>query len=196
MLSRDQADPQKRRLGLWALRAIYKMGEVGLINRMWKACKSSFDIQPYNTIDIASLSLTAELGSGTFGTVREGTWQQPDGTSRKVAVKFIQENTQMFDLSDLRGEFVALSLIDHPNVISMHGGGFIEQDLGFQRSIHWYIVMDLMEGNLAQLIETPFFKNVSQEMKYNLCHQICNGLAHLHLYQIIHRDIKPANILV
>ena len=87
-------------------------------------------------------------------------------------------------------------MIQHPNIISMHGGGYVSQDLGIHIAVHWFIVMDLMEGNLSQLIHSDWFNSVSIMKKAEVALQICTGLEHLHSHGIIHRDIKPENILV
>lgn len=88
---------------------IYKDGEIDLVNKLWNECKHSFDIQPYNIIDEDELELENILGSGTFGCVKNGIWNSASGPL-SVAVKIIQENTLMFDLSDLRGEVKSQSL--------------------------------------------------------------------------------------
>ena len=104
LLTKEQQNFEKRRIGLDALQRIYKSASFDIINRLWKKCKSSFDIQPYNIINIRELSINkTKLGSGTFGSVQTGTWHSPTGDI-PVAVKIIQENSEMFDLSDLRGE--------------------------------------------------------------------------------------------
>ena len=95
----------KRKLALECLRGMYALGDVEIINKLWKQCKSSFEIQPYNVIPIESLSLEEnELGRGTFGCVKKGTWINAAGEKITVAVKIIQENTLVFDLGDLRSE--------------------------------------------------------------------------------------------
>lgn len=85
------------------MQLIYKDGEIDLINKLWNECRQSFDIQPYDIIEDCELDLDDFLGSGTFGSVKRGIWNSSSGPI-PVAVKVIQENTQMFDLSDLRGE--------------------------------------------------------------------------------------------
>src|SRR3990167_875764 len=78
----------------------------------------------------------------------------------------------------------------------MYGGGFIKEDLGIHVSIHWFIVMDLMAGNLFQLIHSPIYKSFEFNNLLYFAIQIAKGLAHLHSLDIIHRDIKTENILV
>lgn len=109
MLSKEQKNSIIRTIGICSLREIYansspNSGESTLlINNLWKRCKETFDIQPYRIIDIKDLYLEEELGSGTFGCVKKGIWNSFRGKI-PVAVKIIQENSQMFDMSDLRGE--------------------------------------------------------------------------------------------
>ena len=78
----------------------------------------------------------------------------------------------------------------------MFGGGFIKEDIGIHVSIHWFIVMDLMAGNLHQLIHGPLYSSFNFNNLLHFAIQISRGLAHLHSLKIIHRDIKPENILV
>lgn len=107
MLDKEQKNTIIRAVGIHALRRIYSNSSNNneatlFINSLWKKCKDTFDIQPYQTIDIKDLLLEDELGSGTFGSVKKGIWNSMTG-KKPVAVKLIKEN-QAFDLSDLRGE--------------------------------------------------------------------------------------------
>src|SRR3990167_8641443 len=104
-LSKDQADYEERRFGIACVRGIYSSGDSEFINRLWKECKNSFEVQPYNIIKIENLLLEDnELGRGTFGCVKKGMYVMPSGESIPVAVKIIQENNLVFDLCDLRSE--------------------------------------------------------------------------------------------
>ena len=119
-LGREDKDGM-REFALSCLRGIYSSGDVGIINRLWKECKSSFEIQPYNIIPIQSLTLNDdnnELGRGTFGCVKKGIYKKPNGDDMAVAVKIIPENSLIFDLSDLRSEVFITFLLFNSSLIS------------------------------------------------------------------------------
>ena len=75
----------------------------------------------------------------------------------------------------------------------MYGGGHIVYDRQLQSPI-WFIVMDLMDGNVRQIINE--YNHLNFETKLDIAYQISCGIYHLHKHKIIHRDIKPENILV
>lgn len=105
-LARKQPNVEVRLAALALLRAIHKK-DFTLVNLLWKRCKSTFEIQPYNEIPREDLQLGEEIGSGSFGKVYKGYWQPKrisNQTAVQVAVKIIPENSQLFDLDDLRGE--------------------------------------------------------------------------------------------
>ena len=55
-----------------------------------------------------------------------------------------------------------------------------------------YIVMELMDANLCQVINMDLDH---ERMSYLLYQMLC-GIKHLHLAGVIHRDLKPSNIVV
>ncbi|NWV66044.1 MK08 kinase, partial [Malurus elegans] len=55
-----------------------------------------------------------------------------------------------------------------------------------------YIVMELMDANLCQVIQMELDH---ERMSYLLYQMLC-GIKHLHSAGIIHRDLKPSNIVV
>jgi serine/threonine protein kinase len=150
------------------------------IANLWNQCKSSWTLQPYRHIAFNDLTFGKSLGVGTFGQVKQGLWKRGYNDYLDVAIKIIPESFQ-FDLNDLRSEFVALSLLSHPNVVSMHGGGHIAQNLGnlAENCVTWYIVMELMRGSLSDLI----YRNpavLTQEYIFKLCLDIAKGMSFMH----------------
>ncbi|KAG7260460.1 hypothetical protein CRUP_021511 [Coryphaenoides rupestris] len=60
------------------------------------------------------------------------------------------------------------------------------------QGIVWYLVMELMDANLCQVIQMELDH---ERMSYLLYQMLC-GIKHLHAAGIIHRDLKPSNIVV
>ena len=121
---------------------------------------------------------TTPIGSGAFGHVYAGL-DSNDG--REVAVKRV-EKVRMCRPEDRREIKNLLRLTDCEHVVrylSYHG----DQDF-------LYIVLELMEGTLEELLDGEV-----KEEEVSLCKDVLNGLTFLHQNNTIHRDIKPGNIL-
>ncbi|MBX9696213.1 MAG: protein kinase, partial [Cyanobacteria bacterium] len=105
------------------------------------------------------------------------------------AVKFLS-----FDLRDksfterFKNEAQMMSLLSHPNIISLH-------DFGFMPDGQPYIVMDYADGlTLDSVIEQA--KRLTGSEALDLFTQISEALGYAHERNLVHRDVKPANILV
>ncbi|NXJ66236.1 MK08 kinase, partial [Rostratula benghalensis] len=90
-------------------------------------------------------------------------------------------------------ELVLMKCVNHKNArikwqhyLIIIVGGFV---LFFFTS---YIVMELMDANLCQVIQMELDH---ERMSYLLYQMLC-GIKHLHSAGIIHRDLKPSNIVV
>ena len=107
---------------------------------------------------------------------------------RHVALKFIPENLagDPKSLERFTREARAASLLNHPNICTIHG---IEQ---FE-SEH-FIVMELLDGEL--LAERIRRGPLDLDSLLTLGAQIVDALESAHSKGIVQRDLKPANIFV
>ncbi len=127
-----------------------------------------------------------EIGRGGMGVVYK---VNHFALSRLLALKTIDAT----DINDatwrrFQQEAKATSLLDHPNLITVHDFGLLEER-------HPFFVMDLVEGKtLAKRIETGGPLSVEEALPLMI--QVCFGLAHAHDLGIVHRDIKPSNIML
>jgi serine/threonine protein kinase len=125
------------------------------------------------------LKIGTKLGSGAFGDVKRGQWRDTP-----VAVKLLHSTdaaTAFFQEASL------LCSLRHPNVVACLGVCVEEPNLA--------IVMELMSGNLTQLITAG---PIPLKSMVSLTIGIARGIAFLHQRspKVIHRDIKPENILI
>ena len=117
------------------------------------------------------------IGKGAFGSVYPGLTTE-DG--REVAIKKIYKNMQCVVFAE-REKLVDLGISKYVvQYLSSWG------DRDFE-----YIALELMEGNLTELIDTGEFKG----KEVGLCRDVVGGLKFLHGVGYLHRDIKPGNIL-
>ena len=108
---------------------------------------------------------------------------------RPVAIKFISR--EVAAVPEQRARFIrearTASLLDHPNICTIHDFGETEEgDL--------FIVMSYCPGeNLRVRLEQG---PLSLKHAVNIAEQVAQGLAKAHSIGIVHRDIKPANVML
>uniref|UniRef100_A0A915J0D6 Stress-activated protein kinase JNK n=1 Tax=Romanomermis culicivorax TaxID=13658 RepID=A0A915J0D6_ROMCU len=87
-------------------------------------------------------------------------------------------------------EFKLMKLVNHKNIIGLLNAFTPQKTL--DEFVDLYIVMELMDANLCQVIQMDLDH---ERMSYLLYQMLC-GIRHLHASGIIHRDLKPSNIVV
>jgi len=107
---------------------------------------------------------------------------------RQIALKVLPKEFSRDET--LRSRFVqeakAASALNHPNVVSIHDVGQVDEV--------FYIVSELVDGeSLRQVITRG---RLAPNRIVDLATQMADGLAAAHAAGIVHRDLKPENILV
>jgi serine/threonine protein kinase len=148
------------------------------------------------------------LGSGSFGEVYEA-W---DKTHKEyVAVKILQDNERgekeyQYEMAAHR--FLSERPTCHKYVVCLFAGGYYDAraTLGlrlrstFQPQVkenYYYLVTELMDGNLADLKNTPYDRWTLDHPLHvaYLFFGLLKGLQYIHQQGLAHKDIKPENIM-
>ncbi|WP_205633933.1 protein kinase domain-containing protein [Labilithrix luteola] len=127
------------------------------------------------------------IGSGAAGAVYKAQHRE---LRRTVAIKVLHPHYQKDPhfMKGFRGEALAASQLDHPNVMRV-------LDFGQEPDGLVYIVMEYLSGRTLQnrLDEE---RRLAPERALELMIQVCAALSVAHDQGIIHRDVKPDNIML
>jgi len=107
---------------------------------------------------------------------------------RIVAIKLLRSTmiSDALSLERFRQEAQAVSLLNHPNIVSVY-------DFGIVDDVQPFLVMDYLDGTtLAEVLGTE--GHLTEKRAVRIFRQICEGLRHAHEKGIVHRDLKPTNI--
>lgn len=127
------------------------------------------------------------IGSGAAGAVYRATHRE---LRRTVAIKLLHPHYQQDPtfMTSFRGEALAASQLDHPNVMRV-------LDFGQEPDGLVYIVMEFLSGRTLQsLLDEE--RRLPTERAVEIMIQVCAALSVAHDHGIIHRDIKPDNIML
>jgi serine/threonine-protein kinase len=131
--------------------------------------------------------ITSRIGAGGHGTVYRGKHRI---TGRHVAIKILHRDLarKHDQFNRFRQEAVALSSLDHRNLITIHDFGVTGDGLA-------YMIMDLLEGSsLVEIVKNNGPLPYRQALP--VFREICAGVDRAHQSGIIHRDLKPGNVFI
>lgn len=134
------------------------------------------------------LEILSPIGEGSIGAVYRA---RHTGLGIVVAVKVLHEAFQReVDFSRrFYAEALALSRLDHPNLVHVH-------DFGQEPDGLLYISMAFVDGESLRSVLAREQKFVDGKRAASLMLQVCAGLGHAHARGLIHRDVKPDNVMI
>ncbi|KMY91674.1 uncharacterized protein LOC6733182 isoform X3 [Drosophila simulans] len=136
-------------------------------------------------IDRTSLKFVRKLGSGQFGDVWEGLWNN----TTPVAIKTLKSGTM--DPKDFLAEAQIMKKLRHTKLIQLYAVCTVEEPI--------YIITELMKhGSLLEYLQAIAGKGRSLKMQtlIDMAAQIAAGMAYLESQNYIHRDLAARNVLV
>uniref|UniRef100_A0A8C8INT8 Stress-activated protein kinase JNK n=1 Tax=Oncorhynchus tshawytscha TaxID=74940 RepID=A0A8C8INT8_ONCTS len=150
----------------------------------------------YYSLDVGDSTFTVlkryqnlrPIGSGAQGIVCSA---YDHNLERNVAIKKLSRPFQnQTHAKRAYRELVLMKCVNHKNIIGLLNVFTPQKTLEEFQDV--YIVMDLMDANLCQVIQMELDH---ERLSYLLYQMLC-GIKHLHAAGIIHRDLKPSNIVV
>jgi serine/threonine protein kinase len=125
-----------------------------------------------------------ELGTGGFGKVYKGKYQDNDVAIKKLTnLKSSNEKEIIEALTDIINEIKVMEVCNHDRFPKFYG-------VVNRKSI--YLIFELIKGDTL----TRLYRGLSKRDKVSAVHQLCEILESLHAKKVMHRDIKPDNIMI
>ncbi|NXF95796.1 FRK kinase, partial [Eubucco bourcierii] len=170
----------------------YSQNSDGLCVVLGKPCPkvqipATFDLSYKTTdqweIDRQSLKLLKKLGSGQFGEVWEGLWNN----TTPVAIKTLKPGSM--DPKDFLREAQIMKNLRHPKLIQLYAVCTLEDPI--------YIITELMRyGSLLEYLQKDAGSQISLAHQVDMAAQVAAGMAYLESQNYIHRDLAARNVLV
>ncbi|XP_069463963.1 tyrosine-protein kinase FRK [Ambystoma mexicanum] len=134
-------------------------------------------------IERDSLKLLKKLGSGQFGEVWEGLWNN----TTSVAIKTLKPGSM--NREDFLREAQIMKNLRHPKLIQLYAVCSLEDPV--------YIITELMRhGSLLEYLQTDNGDKLTMVNQVDIAAQVAAGMAYLESQNYIHRDLAARNVLV
>src|SRR4030042_2172140 len=135
---------------------------------------------------ISHYRILEQIGAGGMGVVYKA---EDSKLKRIVALKFLPSELTRDPEAKQRfiHEAQAASVLDHPNICTIH-------EIGETEDHQLFIVMSCYEGQTLEESIGSMQREVDKVL--DIAIQIAKGLQEAHAKGIVHRDIKPANIMI
>ncbi|CAL8137127.1 unnamed protein product [Orchesella dallaii] len=138
-----------------------------------------------------SITITKEIGSGTFGKVFLANIKDPklSQAAIKIFKKELRAEVSQKDKDNAYDELLKVAVIDHENIVKLHG---MVQDADLE--LPWLVFEYMKDGNLLEYVKKN--DNIKEKTLVRFCRDICNGMTFLHDHQVLHKDLAARNILL
>ncbi|KAF8334242.1 uncharacterized protein EI90DRAFT_2970647 [Cantharellus anzutake] len=127
------------------------------------------------------------IGSGAFGSVYLAVNLDTGGLMAAKEIKFQDMSNLTSFYQQIKDELSVMEMLQHPNIVEYYG-------IEVHRDKIFIFEEYCKGGSLASLLELGRIEDETVLQFYTI--QMLEGLAYLHLRNVVHRDIKPDNILL
>jgi streptogramin lyase/tRNA A-37 threonylcarbamoyl transferase component Bud32 len=141
---------------------------------------------PWIGSEFLGYRIEATLGRGGMGVVYRA---YDPRLKRRVALKLLAP--ELAEDARFRERFLRevelAALLEHPNVVPVHGAGEIDGQL--------YLVMRYVDGtDMKRVLHQE--GTLQPDRALGICGQVADALDAAHVLGLVHRDVKPSNVLL